>query len=129
MRNARCQPCHILSGRNCSAAPLLFLLLFGITEFGRALWLYGTMSHGAREAARYAIVRGAESGRAVTSNDIEAYVRNVVGLSTAQVTTTWAPDNKPGSVVQVRVQAPFESAVPIIPSMPLSTTSRLVISF
>lgn len=111
------------------AGPLCFLLLFGIMELGRVIWLYDSMSHGAREAARYAIVRGAESGRAATATDIETYVRDVVGLSTAQVTTTWSPDNQPGSVVQVHVQHPFVPVVPILPSLSLSTTSRMVISF
>src|SRR3712207_825028 len=62
--------------------PLLFLLLFGITEFGRAVWLYDTASHAAREASRYAMVRGAESGRPVNSRDIENMVQNVIGLDT-----------------------------------------------
>lgn len=112
------------------AGPLFFMLLFGIIEFGRVIWLYGTISHAAREAARYAIVRGEESGRAVTAIDVETYVRNrAPGLSAATVTTTWEPDNKSGSVVQVRVQLPFDPVVPILPPLPLSTTSRLVISF
>ena len=112
------------------AGPLFFILMFGITEFGRAVWLYSTMSHTAREAARFAIVRGAESGRAVSSGDVETFVQNrAPGLANADVTTTWDPNNQPGSVVEVRVQATFAPAVGIIPSFPLSATSRLVISF
>ena len=36
---------------------LLFLVVFGIVEFSRLFFAYGTMSHGVREAARYAIVQ------------------------------------------------------------------------
>ena len=111
------------------AAPLLFLLLFGIAELGRAVWLYDALSHGAREAARYAIVRGAESGRAASAGDIETYVHNVSGLGTAVVTTTWDPDNQPGSVVQVQVSVPFDSVVAFLPSVSLQSTSRMVISY
>jgi Flp pilus assembly protein TadG len=112
------------------AGPLFFILMFGITEFGRAIWLYGTMSHAAREATRFAIVRGAESGRAVSTSDVQSFVHNrAPGLQGMTVTTTWTPNNQPGSVVQVRVQTTFVPAVGIIPSFPLSTTSRLVISF
>jgi Flp pilus assembly protein TadG len=112
------------------ASPIFFLLMFGITDFARGIWLYGSMSHGAREAARFAIVRGAESGRATTASDVQTYVRNFVGLNSATVTTTWIPDNEPGSVVEVRVQQPFVPVLSaIIPTIPMSTTSRLVISF
>jgi Flp pilus assembly protein TadG len=110
-------------------APLFFMLMFGITEFGRAIWLFGSISHAAREGTRYAIVRGGESGRAATEDEIQTFVRNVIGLSDAQVTTTWDPDNMPGSVVEVTVQLPFDPIFPVMPSVPLSSTSRLVISF
>ena len=37
---------------------ILFLMLaFGVMEFGRAIWMYGTVAHAAREGARFAIVR------------------------------------------------------------------------
>jgi Flp pilus assembly protein TadG len=112
------------------AFPLLVLLLFGVAEFGRAVWLYDTTAHAAREATRYAIVRGGESGRAVTANDIEQYVRgSIVGVGDAQVTTTWEPDNRPGSAVEVTVRVTFNPALPIMPSLPLRSTSRLIISF
>jgi Flp pilus assembly protein TadG len=112
------------------AGPLFFVLMFGVTEFGRAIWLYGTMSHAAREAARYAIVRGSESGRAVSTSDVQSFVHtSTPGLQGVSVTTTWQPNNQPGSVVSVQLQTTFQPAVGIIPSFPLSTTSRLVISF
>jgi Flp pilus assembly protein TadG len=105
------------------------LLLFGIMEFGRAVWAYSSIAHGAREGVRYAIVRGSESGRAVTASDIQTYVRDKAGLSSAQVTTTWQPDNQPGSVVQVNVNYTFQPTVPMVPSMGLTATSKMVISF
>jgi hypothetical protein len=103
--------------------------MFGIADFSRAIWMYGTLAHGAREAARFAIVRGDESGRAATADDVEEFVHNVMGLSDATVTTTWDPNNSPGSTVQVHVAETFVPAVPFFPSVPLSTRSRLVISF
>jgi Flp pilus assembly protein TadG len=36
-------------------APMFFLLLFGLVDFGRAIYFYNSIAHGAREAARYAI--------------------------------------------------------------------------
>ncbi len=111
---------------------LLFTLVFGVAEFGRAIWIYSTVAHLAREGARYAIVRGAESGVAASASDVEAYVQGrAAGMTGLVVTTAWDPDNETGSVVQVRVDRPFDPVVPLVGLGPvtLSSTSRLVIAF
>ena len=83
------------------AAILLFMLVFGIMEFGRAIWTYGAIAHAAREGARYAIVRGAESGRAASVTEIESYVQSrATGITALVVATTWDPDNE-GSLPKV----------------------------
>ncbi len=38
-------------------APLFFMLLLGVFDFGRAIYYYVSIAHGAREAARYAVAR------------------------------------------------------------------------
>lgn len=48
-------------------APLFFLLLFGILEFGLVIWHYNTVSIAAREGARAAIMFGTE-GHVATSD-------------------------------------------------------------
>ena len=42
-------------------APVFFLLIFGIVDFGLGIWTYNNLSQAVREGARYAIVRGAGS--------------------------------------------------------------------
>ncbi len=111
---------------------LFFTLVFGIMEVGRAIWIYDTVAHLAREGARYAIVRGAESGQAVGAAEVEAYVQGrAAGMTGLVVTTTWDPDNDPGSVVQVQVDRPFDPVVPLVGlgTIALSSTSRMVIAF
>jgi Flp pilus assembly protein TadG len=110
-------------------ALVLVLMIFGIMEFGRAIWASGSVAHAAREGTRYAIVRGEESGRTATASDIETYVQSRAGLSPVEVTTTWEPNKKPGSVVQVTVRYDFQPAVPFVPPMVFTSTSRMVISF
>ncbi len=39
-------------------APVLFLLIFGIVDFGLGIWTYNNLSQAVREGARYAVVRG-----------------------------------------------------------------------
>ncbi len=111
---------------------LLLLIVLGIMNFGLALWAYSAMAHVAREGARYAIVRGSESGRAATAAEIRNYVQGRAGpLGPVQVTTSWIPDNKPGSVVEVRVQYNFSPVLPLVPAgtITLASTSRMVITF
>ncbi len=42
-------------------APIFFLILFAIIEFGRAVYVTQVLNNAAREGARYAIVHGAAS--------------------------------------------------------------------
>ena len=39
-------------------APVFFLLIFGIIDFGLGIWTYNNISQAVREGARYAVVRG-----------------------------------------------------------------------
>jgi Flp pilus assembly protein TadG len=109
---------------------LFFFLLFGIVEFGRAHWTYDTLAHAAREGARFAMVHGSESRHPATLSQVEDMVRTrATGLTGLTVAATWDPDNDPGSVVQVRVDLPFNPLVPFLPTMTLTTTSRMTIAF
>lgn len=85
---------------------ILFLFLILVTfEGGRAIWSFVTLTHAAREGARFAMVHGAANPLA--DSDIETRVKNQVpGLdkSNITVTTTWADaDKTPGTGLAVRV--------------------------
>ena len=111
---------------------LLFTLVLGIMEFGRAMWINDAVAHLAREGARYAIVRGSDSSDIASTATVEAHVQSLAGgVAGLVVTTTWDPDNDPGSVVQVQVDRPFDSIVPLVPlgAITLTSTSRMVIAF
>jgi Flp pilus assembly protein TadG len=108
---------------------LLFFLVFGLAESARVVWAYGNVAYGAREGSRFAVVRGSESGRATNAGDVQTHVRQIPGLGNAVVTTTWPTNNNPGSIVQVQVAQSFVPLVPFLPSIALSSTSRMVISF
>jgi Flp pilus assembly protein TadG len=104
---------HFLRNRRGTAAiefafvaPVLFALTIGTIDVGRLVWSASMLHHMAREATRYASVRGAESNNPVTYADIETYVKNrIIGMpgNEVTVTTTWAPNNNPGGTVQVQL--------------------------
>jgi hypothetical protein len=136
---------------------LLATFLFGIIDFGRALYTYHFVANAAREATRYASVHGsascAPSGPPCTLPDVETYVKGITpaGISqdTVVATPTWLqygpgssaatanggcdPSNagtNPGCIVQVQVTYPFKFIFPLLPTgtVNMTSTSQMVIS-
>ena len=112
---------------------LVFFLLYGVIEFGRAVYCYNTLAEATREGARYAIVHGSSSGSAASASDIQTMVRNwAVGMNSSSVTvnTTWSPGNGPGGTVTVQSSYALTPITGMIFSsnMTLSSTSKMVVS-
>ena len=104
---------------------LFMTMLLAIADFSRALYAYHYVSSAARDATRYAIVRGCspvsvpDCPVAADSSSIQTFVQNApLGIDGSKVTatTTWTPDHKPGSVVRVEVDYPSLSSVRSCPS-------------
>ncbi len=131
---------------------LLMTMLLGIAEFSRALYAYHFASNAAREAARYASVRGSTCSNdgscsavnsasgtpgPTTPADIQAFVQNVpLGIDPTQVTSAAAwpvlanspticntTANAPGCTVQVQVTYVFNFIFPFVSSSPLTMSS------
>jgi len=114
--------------------PVVFLLLLGVVDFGRASWTKNALSNIAREATRYASVRSVRSQDPATSAKVAGMVVGQAGPldpDLLAVTTNWTPTNQPGNVVQVGLTYPFEPIVPLfgIESIELSSSSQMIISY
>ena len=78
---------------------MIFLVLsIGLFEMGRAMWIYTTLAHAARQGARFAMVRGADAMSppmsTATNAEITQVVRNnAIGLIASDLTVTpaWKP--------------------------------------
>ena len=109
-------------------------LFFGVINFALALYCYDFVCYSAQQAVRYATVHGSTAPTVVSSTDVKNYVNTlVVGVlntNTMTVTTTWSPDNKPGSVVTVSVSYNFPPLTNLVSSVtiPLSRTAAMVIT-
>ena len=110
-------------------APFFLTAIFGLIEFGRVLWSYSTLDHAVQEAARFAMVRGAESGVPATTGEIAQAVRNsalgLVGNSIA-VTVNFSPDNQPGSMVDI--DASYTVATALFGQFPLNVSATQIIA-
>jgi Flp pilus assembly protein TadG len=115
---------------------LLFLVLaVGLMELGRGIWTFTTLAHAARQGARYAIAHGSLSPIGEGDSSIEDVVKqSAVGLDPSSITvsTVYSPSNTRGSVVEVRVQYPFQLVTgPLVlanSTLQLGSTTRMIIA-
>jgi Flp pilus assembly protein TadG len=109
-------------------------LFFGIINFALALYCYDFVCYSAQQAVRYATVHGSTATTIATSSSMTSYVDGlVVGVLSTNamtVTTTWSPNNKPGSVVTVQVSYNFPPLTSLVSSVtiPLTRTAAMVIT-
>jgi Flp pilus assembly protein TadG len=132
--------------------PLLVMVIFGLIDFGRALYTYHFVSDAAREASRWASVRGSQCDPGLlacpaSQGDVQDYVAGIVppGIDSSpqalSVTAAWvAPPgkvgtcnvfpNNPGCAVQVQVTYNFKFIVPFLPNSTyaMKSTSQMIIS-
>ena len=127
-------------------APIFFLMLFAIIDFGRYAYYVQVLNNAAREGARYAIVHGAEgipstgppddpSGAAVKTT-VRNYLVGVLDAGALTIDPTWtSPGGVPGpnlrgNLVTVKVEYQFRSLIPLVPIPPLTVRgeSTLVIN-
>lgn len=140
------------------ASSTLFCVLFGLIWMSMALYSYNFVSEAARDATRWAIVRGSTSCANTpnltdcnaTTDEIQSYVQGMgyPGITSANlsVTTTWLsasstqpttwtacnPNtcNSPGNEVEVQVTYSVPLGVPFvnISTITVSSTSEMVIA-
>jgi Flp pilus assembly protein TadG len=108
-------------------------LIFGIVSLAMTVYTYSFLSNAARDAVRYAIVHGSKSTSPATSDVIQTFVRNEAkGLkaSAIGVSTSWSPNNNPGSTVNVQVSYSYQPFYPFNSvTLPLSSSAQMVISY
>lgn len=127
---------------------LLLTVIFGVIGISTALYSYHFISEAAREASRYAMVRGSSCTKygnltsncpATTSAQIQSYVRTLnypgINVNNLTVTAVWpttgaactpsvTPCNNPGNLVQVTVSYQYPLKIPFVPAQTLTMTSR-----
>ena len=88
-------------------APLFFLLVFGMIEFGRMVMVQQVITNASREGARVAVLDGATTGEVATA--VENYVASA-SLEGAEVSVTPDPPSSAGygEPVTVVVSIPFD---------------------
>ena len=132
---------------------VMICFLLGTFQMALALYTYHFVSDAAREASRYAVVRGSAScsntpnlsNCNATADQVQTWVRNLgypgIDPSRLTVTTTWpttgsscwpssSPCNNPSNLVNVNVAYNFAYNVPFWKngSISIQSVSQMVIS-
>jgi Flp pilus assembly protein TadG len=116
--------------------PILLVLLFGVIEFGRLLFIYTATTASSREAARYAAVAGVNGSGILRYKDcagIRAAARRIgslAGIQDSDITISYDNGDSPytayatcatlsgaassGHRVRVQVVAHYDPIVPLI---------------
>lgn len=137
------------------AVVLLLVMVFGVMDFGRALYTYHFLSNAARDATRWASVNGATCtsdgscpGGPASQSTLNTYVQNIVppGVDPSKVTVAQACGvegwgkcsaspatcilDEPGCDVQVQLSYNFNFLVPLVHngSIAMSSSSEQIIS-
>ena len=84
---------------------LLFLLVFGIVEFGRALFIYNTLNNAAREGARRAAVTPATTWNI---DELKSFVIAKVPINQSDVVVNIEPATPPTGPGNIKVTATIQ---------------------
>ena len=103
-------------------APLLFLLIFGLIEFGRVVMVQQVLTNGAREGARVGVLD--DSTKTDVQNTVNTYLSAAM-ITGATVTVTPDPLSNAGygDAVTVTVSIPFNKVSWLPSPMYLQTTT------
>lgn len=92
--------------------PLLFLIVFGITEFGRALYIKNTLTNAAREGARRASISPTDPTADPALTDLRGKIDDVCSFPIVQsdivITSTPTPPQHGVSTITVSVPYDFK---------------------
>jgi Flp pilus assembly protein TadG len=104
--------------------PLYLCLFIGIVNACLVMYMWNCTAYAARAATRYAAVHGSTAPYVCTSTDLTNIVYNAVpGMRRATVTSTWTPNNSPGSTINVYVRFSFSTFIPLVKSQNLAVAS------
>jgi Flp pilus assembly protein TadG len=108
-------------------APVFFLLVFGMIEYGRMVMVQQILTNASREGARYAVIQSTNDTTAVTTKVKDYLTSAKLKASASTVTVTWPASGGSGSAqpVTVKVSIPFGQVSWLPSPMFLSSTTPL----
>ncbi|MCX7622281.1 MAG: pilus assembly protein [Thermomicrobium sp.] len=119
-------------------APLLFLFILGIMEFGWAFYVHSELTNAAREGARYAAVHGELCAQhppcqPATATSVRQHVLDRLSIPDAESATVQLQGSlEPGERITVEIRYPFRPLVGfVVPSggFIMRTSSSMIVHY
>ena len=105
------------------AAPVLFLFLFGVIEFGRALFTQGVMQFALYEASRYAAVHYSDTAAEIKNVAAGKFI--LIDPSNISSFTVTAVDNGDDTkLVTLEIDYVFRFIVPLVSTEAITLTAK-----
>lgn len=108
--------------------PILIMVSIGVVDIGRLAWSVSGLSNAAREAVRFASVRGNGSLLEASAPEVEGFARDrYIGIEkdSLSIDVLWTPDNNSGSTVSVTLTLQFNFlAGPMLALEPMELTGH-----
>jgi Flp pilus assembly protein TadG len=87
-------------------APIFFLLVFGLIEFGRVVMVQQLLTNASREGARLGVLSDSTSSQ--VQSRVVSYLSGAnITIATSNVNVVYASDSSSGESVTVTVSVPF----------------------
>jgi Flp pilus assembly protein TadG len=115
------------------ASIVFFMMLFGIIEFGIAVWQYNMVADLAQEGARWGAVRGGTSTTTPAGSyaNLQSFVASRAPGMTVTVDPTFPEPSTlaPGDTVTVVVRSTFTPLAGLLPqtALTLQSTARMIV--
>jgi len=102
---------------------VLFMVMFGVFEFGRYYWTRLTLRHVVRESARFAVTGNVLTDSLGVPMSREASIQQLIlasnrtlglGIDPADITLTPPDGGSPGGIVQVDVRYRYGIVLPLL---------------
>ena len=112
-------------------ATILFMLIMGILEFGRAFYYYSAIVNAAQEGARYGSTTGVNTAAkrtAIVNTAMQSVI--TVGADASLTATVSCPNCATavtGDQFTVIVTGSYIAVTPFVPSFPLSGIASMII--
>jgi len=102
----------------------LFALIFGIFEFGRALYTYNAVVNAASEGARYGII---DPNNTNCIKNVAAAHMVALDVVTSTISVACPSGCTFGSSINVTVAYTFTAVTPYVPNIPMTGNSSMTI--
>jgi len=110
-------------------APIFLIMVIGVFELGRAMWIRASMQYAVEETTRFAIVNTSATTAALATYASTAYSSSGINITGATFSATQATT---GGITYVTITGSYDFSVIVplvpIPNVTLSAKSRIPIS-